>query len=417
MKLIGQVDDIEKLIADSLFVLLPLRIGSGTRTRILEAAALKKAVVTTTIGAEGLEFFDGEMALADDQEGLARHIKRLLADPGKTVDIGERLYASSKALYDEDVVSERLIGEIEGYTPRGMKIAILTNRFYPEVGGAETNIYFQARKLADDFSVSVICPRRILKPRRETTDGFETFRLYDVLNPTNRVPSIKTKTLTPAVFFKILLGGYDVIMCFPALSYNNMLAFIAAKIMGKPIILCCFDWVDYAHIMKTQGVVDPDILADYFPGRRASFFLRRFDHVFCISDKEIEFCRRYNANVDYSPVPVLAWLRHCDIHVIAVRFMNSGAVVVESWASGTPVIQSDVVDPNLVQDGGNGFLFARGSVEGLSRTMVRAFSGRDTLAEMGKAGFELVRQKYTYEHLIDLYRQTFKDVLSRKSMK
>jgi glycosyltransferase involved in cell wall biosynthesis len=238
--------------------------------------------------------------------------------------------------------------------------------------------------------------------------------------------------------------------------------------------------------------------------------LRRFDHVFCISDKEIEFCRRYNANVDYSPVPVLAseyerqttdprekygiaqedfvflalgrlseikgqdlvleafrralpsldgarlvfvgrtdydprmfnsmqqcidehdlgerviftgeverdevlaWLRHCDIHVIAVRFMNSGAVVVESWASGTPVIQSDVVDPNLVQDGHNGFLFARGSVEGLSQAMVRAFTGRTTLPKMGEAGFELVRQKYTYEHLIELYRQTFKDVLSRK---
>jgi glycosyltransferase involved in cell wall biosynthesis len=56
--LAGGVDSVESAIAESRFVLLPLRVASGTRTRILEAAALGKAVVTTTIGAEGIEVGD-----------------------------------------------------------------------------------------------------------------------------------------------------------------------------------------------------------------------------------------------------------------------------------------------------------------------------------------------------------------------
>ena len=41
---------------------------------------------------------------------------------------------------------------------------------------------------------------------------------------------------------------------------------------------------------------------------------------------------------------VLGWLKYCDIHVVPVRFMNSGAVIVETWASKNTVIQSDVVE-------------------------------------------------------------------------
>ena len=111
---------------------------------------------------------------------------------------------------------------------------------------------------------------------------------------------------------------------------------------------------------------------------------------------------------------VLGWLRNADIHVIPVRFMNSGAVVVESWISGIPVIQSDVVDPNLVQERVNGYLFKSEDVDELSEKMKLAYSERSKLKEMAKVGERLVRERYTYEYLSELYETTFSAIVKNK---
>ncbi|ARN55845.1 GDP-mannose-dependent alpha-(1-6)-phosphatidylinositol monomannoside mannosyltransferase [Sedimentisphaera salicampi] len=388
-----------------------------------------------------------------------------------------------------------------------VKIAIVTNRFYPEVGGAETNIYFQACSLAKQHEVSVFCPKRIDAPDYEKLSGFELFRLKDWKNRKGEYPNIKTETLMPAVFFKIFTGSYDVVMYFPALSKNNMLGFIAAKLSGKKNVLCCFDWLDYSKIMHQTGDIDPNIMERQEAKWYQKFFLKRFDYIFAISNKEIEFFKKYNSSVGYSPVPirleeydnfdapnprekygiredefvflslgrvckikgqdialkafakaagkvseaklvfvgrqdydpqitsemkalieengledrvlftgmvdreeVIGWLRHSDIHVIPVRFMNSGAVVVESWISGTPVLQSDVVDPNLVEEGVNGYNFRRADVDHLAEKMEKAFRNRADFPELASTGEKLVREKYTYEYLTNLYINTFKSL-------
>ena len=62
--------------------IVPLRIASGTRFKILEAAALARPTVSTRIGAEGLEFLDGaEIILADAPEAFARSVAELLENP------------------------------------------------------------------------------------------------------------------------------------------------------------------------------------------------------------------------------------------------------------------------------------------------------------------------------------------------
>ena len=101
----------EATLAECRFVLLPLRIASGTRTRLLEAAAQRKAVITTTIGAEGLEV--GEDAIVrDDPEPLAAAVRRLLADPSEAGRCGERLYARCMARYAPERVGATLAGDI-----------------------------------------------------------------------------------------------------------------------------------------------------------------------------------------------------------------------------------------------------------------------------------------------------------------
>jgi sugar transferase (PEP-CTERM/EpsH1 system associated) len=77
----GRVDDVRRYVAKASLYIVPLRIGGGTRLKIFEAMAMGKAVVSTTVGAEGLPVRDGEhLALADDAEGFADTVLALMRD-------------------------------------------------------------------------------------------------------------------------------------------------------------------------------------------------------------------------------------------------------------------------------------------------------------------------------------------------
>jgi len=85
----GMLDDLRPLMAQAAICTVPLRIGSGTRLKILEAAAMAKAVVSTTIGAEGLTLNDGkEIIIADEPRVMARAIAGLLGDRCRRLEIG-----------------------------------------------------------------------------------------------------------------------------------------------------------------------------------------------------------------------------------------------------------------------------------------------------------------------------------------
>jgi glycosyltransferase involved in cell wall biosynthesis len=67
-------------IGSAAVCVMPLRIGSGTRLKILEAAAMSKPIVSTRLGAEGLEFRDGqEIALEDEPAAFADAVVKLLS--------------------------------------------------------------------------------------------------------------------------------------------------------------------------------------------------------------------------------------------------------------------------------------------------------------------------------------------------
>lgn len=85
----GTVSDIRPWLCRAAVYIVPLRIGGGTRLKIYEALAMGKAVVTTTIGAEGLDLQDDVHLLrADNSETLARQIVRLLHDPALAGSLG-----------------------------------------------------------------------------------------------------------------------------------------------------------------------------------------------------------------------------------------------------------------------------------------------------------------------------------------
>lgn len=91
MSFTGTVPDMRAFIARAALCVAPLRIGSGTRLKILEAAAMRKAVVSTRVGAEGLHLRDGsEILLADDPGAFADAVVTLLGDAPRRRAIGDR---------------------------------------------------------------------------------------------------------------------------------------------------------------------------------------------------------------------------------------------------------------------------------------------------------------------------------------
>ena len=87
----GRVEHVQPYLAGAGVYILPLRIGSGTRLKLIESLAAGCAVVTTTVGAEGFELRNGrEAILADTPETFAAAVVALLDDPARRVAMGAR---------------------------------------------------------------------------------------------------------------------------------------------------------------------------------------------------------------------------------------------------------------------------------------------------------------------------------------
>jgi glycosyltransferase involved in cell wall biosynthesis len=85
----GTVDDVRPYVAEAAVYVVPLRIAGGTRLKIFEALAMGKAVVSTTIGAEGLPLVPGEhFLLADDPAEFAHAVVSLIRDGERRRQLG-----------------------------------------------------------------------------------------------------------------------------------------------------------------------------------------------------------------------------------------------------------------------------------------------------------------------------------------
>ena len=105
----GFVPDLDAVYRRSGVVCCPIRVGSGTRIKLIEAAGYGKAMVSTTIGAEGLAFEDGRHALIrDDATSFAGGIVELLRDPGRSESLGAAARQLAVGGYARQSVIERI---------------------------------------------------------------------------------------------------------------------------------------------------------------------------------------------------------------------------------------------------------------------------------------------------------------------
>jgi glycosyltransferase involved in cell wall biosynthesis len=90
---------------------VPLRLGGGTRLKIVEAMAMGKAVVSTTLGAEGIDAVPGRDLLVEDQPStFAAAVNRLLADHEPAGRIGQSARRLAVRLYSWNGAAEALEG-------------------------------------------------------------------------------------------------------------------------------------------------------------------------------------------------------------------------------------------------------------------------------------------------------------------
>jgi len=86
----GRVDDVRPHMAAGAVYVVPLRIGGGTRIKIFEAMAMGKAVVSTSVGAEGLPVTPGkDLLIADSPTAFAEAVVRLFRDEEESARIGQ----------------------------------------------------------------------------------------------------------------------------------------------------------------------------------------------------------------------------------------------------------------------------------------------------------------------------------------
>lgn len=110
VELTGYVDDVRPLMAEAACHIVPLRVGGGTRLKILNSWAMGKPVVATSIGCEGLDAEDGQNVLIrDDPRSFADAIVRLLADCELRESIGKAGRATVERLYSWDAIGDALI--------------------------------------------------------------------------------------------------------------------------------------------------------------------------------------------------------------------------------------------------------------------------------------------------------------------
>jgi glycosyltransferase involved in cell wall biosynthesis len=106
---IGGVPDVRPYYRRAWLQMVPLRIGGGTRLKIVESLAIGTPVVSTTIGAQGLELKHGEnVLLADDADSFAREISRTLSDPVLLRRIEEKGITTATARFGWPAIGARL---------------------------------------------------------------------------------------------------------------------------------------------------------------------------------------------------------------------------------------------------------------------------------------------------------------------
>ena len=110
VKVWGEVPNAKEFIKDNDIAIVPLLSGSGIRIKIIESMAMGKTVITTMIGAEGIQYSEyNNIIIADNPTKIVETICRITKEPEDLIRIGKNARKLVEDIYDNKKIIERLL--------------------------------------------------------------------------------------------------------------------------------------------------------------------------------------------------------------------------------------------------------------------------------------------------------------------
>ena len=110
VKVWGEVPDAKEFIKNNDIAIVPLLSGSGIRIKIIESMAMGKTVITTMIGAEGIQYSEyNNIIIADNPTKIVETICRITKEPEELMRIGKNARKLIEDIYDNKKIIERLL--------------------------------------------------------------------------------------------------------------------------------------------------------------------------------------------------------------------------------------------------------------------------------------------------------------------
>lgn len=109
LKIEGQIDSVQEFVKSKNIVIVPLLSGSGMRIKIVEALAMGKVILSTSAGAEGIPYTDGEnLLIANTPEEFVLKLRYLKENPNEIVQIGKNARKLASSVFDQKKLSSKL---------------------------------------------------------------------------------------------------------------------------------------------------------------------------------------------------------------------------------------------------------------------------------------------------------------------
>lgn len=194
IELIGEVEDIKSFIQNSLLVLFPLTVASGTLTRILEVASLKKSIVATSKAANGLGL-EGKIFISNNEEEIVNDIRTVLTYP----DIKKKYENIAYKYVSKNFSLNNITGELKKIIYETMyKTSVLhiPRRFTKSHWGGTENVILSISKGLEKFGFkSKIITTNILSNKEsESINNIEVKR-FNYFYPYFNLSSKNRKSL------------------------------------------------------------------------------------------------------------------------------------------------------------------------------------------------------------------------------
>jgi polysaccharide biosynthesis protein PslH len=263
---------------------VPLRIGGGSRLKILEALSAELPVVSTTIGAEGLHVVTGEhLTLADSPSEMAAALSRATELPDDLLAQARRGRQLVVEQYDWPVLAEKLDRVWRSVASKGRKATrILELRAAEEAGGGPEKTILEGAAIADArFDVSVCYVARESADASPIADRAASLGIDFI--------RLRQRALFDLAGWRMLRDyvrdrGIDLVHAHDYKS--NFLALALRRALGVKILSTAHGWTGDS---RRERLV-------YYPLDR--WFLRRFPEVIAVSSEIADRLRRSGVSSD-----------------------------------------------------------------------------------------------------------------------